>query len=164
MIKNILCSDFKYEDDKLYRLDKRNNKWSCCNDNKPSNKEYINITINKKMYYLHRLIYKYHNDDFDITDISHNNEIDHIDINPTNNKIENLRAVNHSINQRNKNKSKNCSSKYIGVSWSKPNSKWLSQIKINGKVKNLGHFDNEEDANECYKKVYDEIMDCINRT
>ena len=85
--------------------------------NKPSNKEYINITINKKKYYLHRLIYKYHNDDFDITDISHNNEIDHIDINPTNNKIENLRAVNHSINQRNKNKSKNCSSKYIGVSW-----------------------------------------------
>jgi hypothetical protein len=161
MIKNILGSDFKYEDDKMYRLHKQSKKWNCCSNNKTNKNGYINIGINKKLYYLHRLIYKYHNEDFDLTDISHNNQIDHININPLDNRIENLRAVNHSINQRNKNKSKNCSSKYIGVSWSKANSKWLSQIKINGKVKNLGHFDNEEDANECYKKKYDELMDCI---
>jgi hypothetical protein len=34
MIKNILGADFKYEDDKMYRLHKQSKKWNCCNDNK----------------------------------------------------------------------------------------------------------------------------------
>ena len=157
MIKNILGSDFKYENDKLYRLDKRNNKWSCCNDNKPSGKGYIPIKINKKIYKLHRLIYKYHNEEWDMI-YSHNNEIDHININPLDNKIENLRILNCSQNCRNQNKKKNCSSKYKGVSWSKVISKWRAQIKINGKTKHLGLFDNEEEAYLAYKKEYDELM------
>jgi hypothetical protein len=157
MIKNILGIDFKYEDDKMYRLDKRNNKWCCSNDLKPTPK-YINIGINKKMYYLHRLIYKYHNEDFDLTDSSKNNQIDHININPLDNRIENLRILTCSENCRNKNKLKNCSSKYIGVSWNKQNSKWEAKIRIDGKKKHLGLFDNEQEAREAYKKKYDEIM------
>jgi hypothetical protein len=156
-MKNILGADFKYEDDKLYRLNKHTNKWTSCNDLKPNQNGYIKITINKKYYLLHRLIYKYHNEDFDLT-YSHNNQIDHIDINKLNNKIENLRILNCSQNQRNKNKKENCSSKYIGVYWNKLNSKWMAYIRINGKTKHLGLFDNEEDAYECYKKKYDEIM------
>ena len=94
MIKNILGTDFKYEEDKMYRLHKQSKKWICCNDNKPS-PIYINAKVNKKFYYLHRLIFKYHNDDWDITDISKNNRIDHIDINKLNNTIENLRVVDN---------------------------------------------------------------------
>jgi hypothetical protein len=160
MIKNILGIDFKYENDKLYRLSKKTNKWCCCNDLKSHN-GYIRITINKKMYLLHRLIYKYFNEEWDITDSSYNNLIDHFDINPLNNRIENLRVVNNSINNRNKNKFKNCSSKYKGVSWNKQRNKWKVSITIDGKSKHLGLFDNEEEANECYKKVYDEIMNII---
>jgi len=156
MIKNILECDFKYEDDKLYRYSTYYKKWKCCNDVKPNNKGYINICINKKLYALHRLIYKYHNEDWDITDTSNNNLIDHININSLDNRIENLRVVNHSQNCRNKNKRQNCSSKYIGVSWHKTNNKWIAHIRINGKSKNLGYFDNEEEASECYKKAYDE--------
>lgn len=157
MIKNILGCDFKYEDNKLYRLNKYTYEWTCCNDNKP-NKGYITIRINKKHYLLHRLVYKYHNDDFDITDTSYNNLIDHININPLDNKIENLRVVNHSQNCRNQNKKKNCSSKYKGVSWDKRNSKWEARIRIDGKKKHLGNFINEEEAHLAYKKVYDELM------
>jgi hypothetical protein len=160
MIKNILDTDFKYENDKLYRYSTYYKKWICCNDLKLCGR-YIQICINKKFYQLHRLIYKYHNEDWDITDTSNNNQIDHIDIDPTNNKIENLRVVNHSMNMRNKNKFKNCSSKYKGVSWDR--NKWKAQIRINGKTKHLGYFDNEEEAYLAYKKVYDEIMDCINQ-
>ena len=163
MIKNILGSEFKYEDDKMYKLHKQTNKWSCCNDNKP-NPRYIRIRINKKLYLLHRLIYKYHNEEWDITDISHNNLIDHININSLDNRIENLRIVTGSQNTRNQNKKENCSSKYIGVSWNKQRNKWKVSIEINGKKKYLGSFDNEEEAYECYKKAYDELMDCINRT
>ena len=159
MIKNILGVDLKYEDNKLYRLDNRNKKWSCCNDNTPNNKGYIVFAINKKRYLLHRIIYKYHIEEWDITDTSRDNQIDHININPLDNRIENLRVVNHSINTRNRNKQKNCSSQYKGVSWHKRDSKWFAQIRIDGKLKHLGYFTNEEEAYECYKKVYDEIMD-----
>ena len=157
MIKNILGSDFKYEDDKLYRLHKQTNKWNCCSNNKPCGR-YIQIGINKKLYLLHRLIYKYFNEDWDLTDTSKKNEIDHININPLDNRIENLRVVNTSQNNRNRNKFKNCSSKYKGVFWNKLKSKWHAQIKINGKTKHLGLFDNEEDAYLAYKKKYDELM------
>ena len=151
MIKNILETDFKYENDKLYRLSKWTSKWNCCNDLKPKSSKYIQVLINKKKYYLHRLIYKYHNEDFDITDNSKNNQIDHININPSDNRIENLRVVNHTENQRNRKKRENTTSKYIGVSWVKKSNKWLATITINRKVKYLGRFDNEEEAAEAHK-------------
>ena len=156
MIKNILGTDFKYEDDKMYK--KLKSKWKCCNDNKV-NQRYINIGINNKMYRLHRVIYKYFNEEWDITDSSINNQIDHININPIDNRIENLRVVNHSQNNRNQKKRKNCSSQYKGVNWNKRDSKWIAQIKIDGKIKYLGQFDNEEEASEAYKKKYNEIME-----
>ena len=150
MIKNILGADFKYEDDKMYRLNNQTKKWNCCNDNKTNGKEYIQIRINKKLYRLHRLIYKYHNEDWDITN-SKNNEIDHIDINPLNNKIENLRVLTRSQNCRNKKKKENCSSKYIGVNWNKKANKWQVLISINNKLKHIGYFDNEEEAGKAYQ-------------
>ena len=159
MIKNILGCNFKYEDDKFYRLHSQSKtKWICCNDLASTKYGYIRIGINNTHYYLHRIIYKYHNEDWDIT-YSHNNQIDHIDINKSNNKIENLRVVNNSQNQRNKNKLKNCSSKFIGVSWFKRDKKWISHIKINGIVKHLGLFHTEEEAHLVYQKKYNEIMD-----
>ena len=158
MIKNILGADFKYEDDKMYRLSKLTNKWCCCNVVKINSTGYISSRINKKQYLLHRLIYKYHNEDWDITNISRDNMIDHIDINPLNNKIENLRIVNQSQNCRNRNKQKNCSSIYKGVSWHKTHNKWMTQIRINGKIKTLGYFINEDEAGEAYQKKYTEIM------
>ena len=159
MIKNILGSDFKYEEDKFYRLDKRNNKWSCCNDIKPRSTGYIQIIINNKMYQLHRIIYKYFNDDWNIIDNPRKNPVDHININKLDNRIENLRVATCSQNTRNQNKKKNCSSKYRGVSLE--NNKWRAQISIDGKKKHLGSFDNEEEAAKAYKKKYDEIMSII---
>ena len=153
MIKNILGIDFKYEDNKMYRLSKKHNKWTCCNDVKLDSRGYIRIRINKKLYQLHRIIYKYHNEDWDLT-YSYNNEIDHININPLDNKIENLRVVNNSQNLKNRNKFKNCSSKYKGVSWYKPTNKWRADILIDGKRKYLGYFTNEEEAHLAYKKAH----------
>ena len=66
--------------------------------------------------------------------------------------------MNSSQNQRNKNKRENCSSKFIGVSWHKPNRKWEAQISIVGKVKHLGLFDTEEEAHLVYQIQYDKIM------
>jgi len=40
----------------------------------------------------------------------------------------------------------------VGVSWYKTYSKWVSQIKRNNTIKNLGYFSDELDASKAYKK------------
>ena len=110
------------------------------------------IYINKKYHGLSRIIYKAHNKDWDIIDNGKNNFIDHINTNSLDNRIENLRVLTHQQNQFNRNAK--------GYYWNKKLNKWRSQIKINGKVKFLGHFDNEEDAAIAYlkaKEIYHKI-------
>lgn len=75
------------------------------------------------------------------------NEIDHINGDPLDNRIENLRDVTHRINNCNRAKSKDKSSRYIGVCYNKHSKKkWKAQIRIDGQNLNLGHYDTEEDA------------------
>ena len=76
--------------------------------------------------------------------------VDHIDRNRDNNTLGNLRWASMSQQHVNRSKFKNTSSKYLGVCWHKANAKWLAQISIEGKVKYLGYFDNEEDAARAY--------------
>jgi len=159
MSKILFNNKFKYQDDKLYKIDKRNKKWRCLNNNIPDKEGYILVKVDERRYLLHRLIYLYHNPDWDIHDISKDNEIDHIDINPINNTIENLRIIDCSGNNRNREKGKNCSSIYRGVCWNKKAKKWKASIRIEGKIKHLGYFDDENEAGAMYLSVYQDIMD-----
>ena len=160
MSKIILNHEFKYEDDKLYKIHKQTKKWVCLsNNNKPDTRGYIRSNINGRRYYLHRLIYLYHNPEWNIHDISPENEIDHDNRITSNNKIENLRIIDNSGNQRNKDKRPNCSSIYKGVSWDKRMNKWLAKIRIDGIKKHLGYFDDENEAGFMYLAIYDEIME-----
>jgi hypothetical protein len=76
--------------------------------------------------------------------------VDHIDRNKDNNRLENLRWASKSEQQTNRSKRKNKSSQYIGVCWHKSRAKWCARIKIDGKTKYLGLFDDEEDAAQAY--------------
>lgn len=46
----------------------------------------------------------------------------------------------------------NTTSKYKGVSWAKNNNKWCARIGKNGVYKNLGYFENEDDAARAYNE------------
>jgi len=110
------------------------------------------IRINKKRYGLSRVVFKAHNNDWDIEDISKNNCVDHININSIDNRIENLRILTHQQNQFNTNTK--------GYSWDKKKNKWQAAISINGKKKHLGYFKKEEDARQSYlkgKEIYHKI-------
>ncbi len=72
--------------------------------------------------------------------------IDHIDRNPSNNKISNLRAATKSLNALNSKLRIDSSSKHTGVSWKKDKKKWKSYITIDGKQKHLGYYDDIEGA------------------
>jgi hypothetical protein len=103
------------------------------------NKGYMQLKLDQKVYRLHRLIWLWHGKELP-------EQLDHIDRNPLNNRIENLRAATPSKNQWNTSKADN------GVSFHKASNKWRARIKINNQEIHLGVFKNLEDA----KSVRDE--------
>jgi tyrosine-protein phosphatase YwqE len=70
--------------------------------------------------------------------------IDHKDRNRLNNKIENLRDANHTINAINKGLSSKNKSGIKGVC--KGNNKWVAQIKVNKRKIHLGTFNTFKEA------------------
>lgn len=80
-------------------------------------------------------------------------EIDHIDNNTLNNRIENLRGCTHQQNMRNRLPHQGGSSQYLGVTWDRRNKKWKAQIGDNGVVKHLGRFFDEEEAARAYDEA-----------
>jgi hypothetical protein len=72
---------------------------------------YYSVTVDWKMYLVHRIIYLLHHGD-----ISSSLVVDHIDNTRTNNKIENLRAVTHKQNQQNRKLDSRTTSGVSGVS------------------------------------------------
>lgn len=82
--------------------------------------------------------------------------VDHINNDPLDNRRENLRIVTNRQNQQNrKNKG---TSRYPGVYWSKCYSKWVANIRLNGKTKHLGYFLDEREAAKAYEKACRELV------
>jgi hypothetical protein len=73
-------------------------------------------------------------------------DIDHIDGNGSNNRIENLRDVTRQVNRKNTRQLDSNTSGICGVGWHKAESKWRADIVVNFKSKHLGFFTHIEDA------------------
>lgn len=81
--------------------------------------------------------------------------VDHIDNNPINNNLNNLRLI---TNRENVSKdAPNKYTKYTGVSFHLRKNKFKSTIYINGKNKHLGYFENPIDAHNAYINKLKEI-------
>jgi hypothetical protein len=73
-------------------------------------------------------------------------EVDHINGNTLDCRMQNLRACTHQQNIANRRMQKNNTSGFVGVVWNRGRGKWQAQIKVTGKNLNLGLFDNIADA------------------
>jgi hypothetical protein len=71
---------------------------------------------------------------------------DHDNKNRLDNRRNNLRLSTRSEQQMNHNKNIKNTSGIIGVNWDKFYSRWLVRISINKKSKNIGYFDDLQDA------------------
>lgn len=111
-------------------------------------------TLNKKGYYeigfqyerflLHRLIWFIENG-------TEPDNVDHINGNPKDNRIQNLRSATHRSNHQNKKWHRE--GRLVGASWTAKLDKWQSQAWIGGKKVYLGVFSTELEAHQAYCKA-----------
>ena len=105
----------------------------------------IDIYINNKRYRfkIHRLIAIAF-----IENPENKPYVDHIDNNPLNNQISNLRWATNKENQQNSKLSKINESGVKGVSFHKSRNKWMAHIKIDGTEIHLGYYLTLEEAKQ----------------
>ena len=106
---------------------------------------YLQIRFDKKTYLAHRVAWR----------LAHGNwpelEIDHINGDPSDNRLENLRVCTTLENRRNMPQRKNKTSKYMGVRRSK--NRW--SVLVNGKY--CGCFADENEAGKHAAKLYADL-------
>lgn len=131
----ILSNLVEYKDGRFYRkdtgdfADKHISDWGY---------RTVRISVQGKRLYIaaHRLAW------YMAYGVEPTGQIDHIDRDTLNNKINNLRDVSQSINQHNR--------KAKGYTIEKSTGKYYAQIKLHGKQHFLGRYDTPEQATEAY--------------
>jgi hypothetical protein len=106
---------------------------------------YRRITIDRKAYYLHDLIWFYHYGKWP------NGVIDHIDGNKQNNSIDNLRDV--SPRENGQNQYRHRQGKLSGALYHKDKNVWYSLARFHGHQYYLGSFKTEQEAHNAYNEA-----------
>lgn len=120
-----------------------------------SKEGYKKLSLLGKTYSQHRLAWLYTYGEFP------KQVIDHINGNPADNRIVNLRECTRNQNNYNCKLRKDSSSKIKNVKWNKFHKKWQVAIRVDKKEKHMGYFDDEElaelvaiEARERYHKEF----------
>ena len=114
--------------------------------------KYYRIKIYGKNYRVHRIIWLY------VYGYFPENEIDHIDRNGQNNKINNLREVSRQCNMRNSKLASNSTSAVKGVSFAKNCFMWKAHITVNKQKYSLGFYSDYIEA-VCIRLAAEQCLD-----
>ncbi|MGY5368299.1 HNH endonuclease [Enterobacter oligotrophicus] len=110
------------------------------------NGRYYMVSVNFKFHLCHRVVWFLHHGEWPVSDI------DHINGNKLDNRIENLRETSRSQNMSNVGMQKNNSSGFIGVFWASRERKWRAVVAHNKKNINLGSYDCPIEAAMAYNE------------
>lgn len=106
----------------------------------PNVKRRWSTKIGGELYQNHRLAWALHYGRWP------EEQIDHINGNPEDNRIANLRVVTNAENQRNVKQKRNNTSGVTGVSWHTRGRVWCASIRTDGRQKHLGQFSDFDTA------------------
>jgi len=106
--------------------------------------KHLYIGVDGKKYGAHRLAWLY------VYGVMPKELIDHIDRNPANNAINNLREATQKQNLHNMEKPIHNTSGYKGVHFHKGSKKWRAVVTVNNKPKHLGLYITPEEASLAY--------------
>lgn len=121
--------------------------------------QYVMIRINNQLIFAHRLAWQY------MTGKTSEIFIDHKDGNSLNNRYDNLREATLSQNAANSKKRSDNTSGLKGVSYDKINRKWVARVRVhNGPYKNLGRYDDKDQAAAAYAFAIKELHQQFART
>lgn len=94
-----------------------------------------------RKYSAHRLAWAHYHDEWPTTE-----DVDHINGNPSDNRMINLRPASTTENVRNQRRRIDNTSGHKGISWSKKSKKWYAYINVDKRMIALGLFASKEEA------------------
>jgi len=106
----------------------------------PDKRGYLRVQYKGKKYLVHRLAWLI------VHGYLPENQVDHIDRDPSNNRLSNLREVTASCNMKNASKLSNNTSGVTGVHLFKKTGQWTAFIRVNGHLFHLGLFSDFREA------------------
>lgn len=112
---------------------------------------YVSIVWNGKRHYAHRLVWLWFNGKWP------EGVIDHIDGNPLNNCIENLREATKSQNAANSGATR-AKSGAKGIRWYEPLKKWHARMVKDGREVHVGYFEDFEEAKQAHARKAKELF------
>jgi hypothetical protein len=106
---------------------------------------YVDITLDGQRFAAHRLAWLYSHG------VWPTYSVDHINGNPSDNRLKNLRDVPHISNMQNERSARASNSHgFLGATWCKDKCKWAAQIRHQGKKVRIGLYDTPQDAHNAY--------------
>ena len=118
--------------------------------------EYSRIQIDGKMLLLHRVAWLY------VHGVWPKDQIDHINLEKSDNRLVNLREATRALNSANTRKPSTNSSGHKGVRLKR--GRWNAQIKVSGKFLFLGSFADPIAAQQAYKSAAEKYFGDFLRT
>ena len=106
---------------------------------------YRRVKYKQKTYFVHRLIYE-----LCVGPIPEGYEVDHKNLDPSDNSLDNLRLATASQNTSNRRRFSNNTTGYKGVTLHKQTGKYVAHIRVQGKRIHLGLHETVEKAFAAY--------------
>jgi hypothetical protein len=116
------------------------------------NRGYLQICVDYGVYRAHRLAWLYVFGEWP------DGELDHINGDPADNRLCNLRLATHQQNLRNARRPRHNTSGFKGVSFRHGRGTWHASIKTGGKPRHLGDFSTAVEAHAAYCAAAQELF------